>query len=98
MYANMYINVYSGHTGCGNRFMGKVHSWPNFYFDGHVRYRKSKEVMMTALKMELEETDIPRTCAPSPSDSGIFGFTQNVTNFRSQLGAPQGLLYCALSG
>jgi len=27
-----------------------VHAQQNFYFDGHVRYRKSKDIMMTALK------------------------------------------------
>ena len=50
MYANMYVNVCSGHSGCGNRFMGKVHSWKNLYFDGHMRYRESKDIMITALK------------------------------------------------
>ena len=60
----MYINVCSGHTGCGKVRHGMVHSQQNFYFDGHVRYRKGKDNMVTALKMELEETDIPLTCAP----------------------------------
>ena len=45
----MYVNVCSDHTGCGNRFMGKVHTWQNFYFDGHMRYRKSKDITRTAL-------------------------------------------------
>ena len=49
MYASMYVNVCSDHTGCGNRFMGKVHTWQNFYFDGHMRYRKSKDITRTAL-------------------------------------------------
>ena len=36
----MYVNVCSSHTGCGKLLRGTVHSWQNFYFDGHVRYRK----------------------------------------------------------
>ena len=46
----MYVNVCSGQTGCGNCFMGMVHSRQKFYFDGHMRYRKSKDIMITALK------------------------------------------------
>ena len=46
----MYINVCSGHTGCGKVLHGMVHSQQKIYFDGHVRYRKSKNIMMTALK------------------------------------------------
>ena len=46
----MYINVCSGHAGCGKVLHGMVHSQQNFYFDGHVRYRKSKHIMMAALK------------------------------------------------
>ena len=46
----MYISVCSGHKGCGKLLHGMVHSQQNFYFDGHVRYRKSKDIMMTALK------------------------------------------------
>ena len=50
MYANMYVNVCSSHTGCGKLLHEMVHSRQNFYFDGHIRYRKSKDIMMTALK------------------------------------------------
>ena len=45
----MYINVLSGHTGCEKILHGMVHSQQNFYFDGHVRYRKSKDITRTAL-------------------------------------------------
>ena len=45
----MYINVCSGHTGCGKLLHGMVCSQQNFYFDGHVRYRKSKDIARTAL-------------------------------------------------
>ena len=42
MYANMYVNVCSSHTGCEKLLRGMVNSWQNFYFDGQIRYRKSK--------------------------------------------------------
>ena len=37
MYANMYIKVCSGHTGCGKLLHGKVKSWQYFYFDGKIQ-------------------------------------------------------------
>ena len=43
MYANMYINVCSGHTGCKKVLHVMVHAQQNLYFDGHVRYRKVLE-------------------------------------------------------
>ena len=49
IYANMHINVFSGHTGCGKLLHGMVYSRQNFYFDGHVRYIKSKDITRTAL-------------------------------------------------
>ena len=49
----MYINVCSGHTGCEKVLHVMVHAQQNFYFDGHVRYRKSKDIMMTALKNRI---------------------------------------------
>ena len=30
MYANMYVDVCSSHTGCGKCLHGMVHSWQNF--------------------------------------------------------------------
>ena len=45
----MHIKVCSGHTGCGKLLHGMVHAQQNFYFDGHVRYRKSKDITTTAL-------------------------------------------------
>ena len=49
MYANMYINVCSGHKGCERLLHGMVYSRQSFYFDEHVRYRKSKDITRTAL-------------------------------------------------
>ena len=46
----MYINVCSSHTGRGKLLHEMVHAQQNFYFDGNVRYRKSQDIMMTALK------------------------------------------------
>ena len=46
----MYVNVFSSHTGCGKLLHGMVHSRRNFYFDGHIRYRKSKDIMMTGVQ------------------------------------------------
>ena len=46
----MYVNVCSSHKGCGKVLHGVVHLQQNFYFDGHERYRKSKDTMMSALK------------------------------------------------
>ena len=46
----MYVNVYSGHKGCGKLLHGMAHSWQNFYFDGYIRYRKSKDIMMTGVQ------------------------------------------------
>ena len=77
MYENMYVDVCSGHTGFGNRFMGMVHSWQNFYFDGHMRYRESKDIMITALKNEITRDRhttylcAPRDLNPSPAQGRI---------------------------
>ena len=49
----MYINVCSSHTGCRKLVHEMVNAQQNFYFDGHVRYRKSKDIMMTALKNDI---------------------------------------------
>ena len=46
----MYVNVCSSHTGCGKLLHEMVHSWQNFYFDGHIRYRNSKDIMMTGVQ------------------------------------------------
>ena len=50
MYANMYINVCSGHTGCGKLLHGMVYSRQNLYFDEHVRYRKSKDITVISVQ------------------------------------------------
>ena len=73
----MYVNVFSGHTGCGKLLHRMVHSQQNFYFDGHVRYRKSKDIMMTALKNGIRRDRHttylcpPRDLNPSPALSRI---------------------------
>ena len=46
----MYVDVCSSHKGCGKFLHGMVSSWQNFYFDGHIRYRKSKDIMMTGVQ------------------------------------------------
>ena len=46
----MYINVCSGHTGCGKLLHGMVHSWQNFYFDGHIRYRKTEHTTIIGMQ------------------------------------------------
>ena len=45
----MYVNVYISDTGFGKLLHGMVHLRQNFYFDGHIRYRKSKDITITAL-------------------------------------------------
>ena len=50
MYANIYVDVCSSHTGCGKFLHGMVSPWQHFYFDGHIRYRKSKDIMMTGVQ------------------------------------------------
>ena len=73
----MYINVCSGHTGCEKLLHGMVHSQQSFCFDGHVRYRKSKDIMMTALKNGIRRDRHttylcpPRDLNPSPALSRI---------------------------
>ena len=49
----MHINVCSGHKGFGKVLHGMVHSQEKFYFDGHVRYRKSKDIIMPASKNRI---------------------------------------------
>ena len=46
----MYVNVCSSHTGCGKLLRGTVHSWQNFYFDVHISYGKSKDIMITGMQ------------------------------------------------
>ena len=66
MYANMYINVCSGHTGCGKLLNRMVHSQQNFYSDGHVRYRKSKRIMMAALENGIRRDRYTTYLCPQP--------------------------------
>ena len=46
----MHVNVCISHTRCKKLVHEMVHAQQNFYFDGHVRYRKRKDIMVTALK------------------------------------------------
>ena len=88
----MYISVCSGHTGCGKVLHGMIHSQQNFYFDGHVRYRKSKDIMMTALKNGIKR-DRHTTYLYPPMDlnpSSALGRNRMVTRLKSSAegGAP----------
>ena len=77
----MYINVCSGHKGCAKMFHAVAHLLRNFYFDGHVRYRRSKDIMMTALKNGIRR-DRQTTYLCPPRDlnpSSALGRIQVVT-------------------
>ena len=50
MYADMYISVCSGHTGCGKLLHEDGLFTAEFYFDEHVRYRKSKDITVISVQ------------------------------------------------
>ena len=52
MYANMYVDVCSSHTGFGKCLHGSWDgsSMAKFYFDEHVRYRKRKDITVISVQ------------------------------------------------